>query len=234
MFNTYISTKSDGNIGFVSSSQQEKVLTCRQKIAEKAGFSLGSVIAMQQSHTANVRIVSQADAGRGAKNYESAIPKTDALITPDQNLVLLTLSADCPLVGLYDPVKHIVGVVHSGWRGTAKNSVPQTIQTMGTTFNSRPENIHAFISPAAGVCCYEVGEEVASSFRLAKNDVISYQDSKYYLNLPLAIVYQCLETGVQHKNIQTSSVCTICNKDYFSYRREEASTGRFGLFVWQE
>ncbi|MFA5927839.1 MAG: peptidoglycan editing factor PgeF [Candidatus Margulisiibacteriota bacterium] len=231
-FKYYISTKADGNIGFNTSSSHDEVIANRQKIAEKHGFGLNDLVVMQQEHTANVRVVSRADAGKGSLARETGLAETDALVTKDKRLVLLAMGADCPLIAFHDPAKKVIAITHSGWRGTAGHIAHKTVEVMKENFGCNPEDILASIAPCAGKCCYEIGLDLVEKFHTQWT--IHKQANKYFLDLPETIAGQLHNSGLLKKNIITPESCTICDSNFYSYRREKALAGRFGLFVWLE
>ena len=64
-----------------------------------------------QTHTNNVAIVD-------ANNLNSTFDNTDGLITNLKGILLTSILADCTGFLLYDPVKKVIGSIHSGWKGT--------------------------------------------------------------------------------------------------------------------
>lgn len=86
------------------------------------GLDEHRTVLSQQTHTANIRRVTAADAGKGVvrpRDYTDV----DALITNEAALPLTVFSADCGTVLLYDPVRQAVGAAHAGWRGCAAGIV---------------------------------------------------------------------------------------------------------------
>lgn len=80
------------------------------------GLDEHRTVLSQQTHTANIRRVTAADAGKGVvrpRDYTDV----DALITNEAALPLTVFSADCGTVLLYDPVRQAVGAAHAGWAG---------------------------------------------------------------------------------------------------------------------
>ena len=84
----------------------------------------------------------------------------DGLVTTNSNILLTLKVADCVPVFLYEPLKRIIGLVHSGWRGTAENIVSNAIKLM-QKYGAESRNIRCFLGPAIGKCCYEVDREVS-------------------------------------------------------------------------
>ena len=60
-----------------------------------------------------------------AKDYHDI----DGLVTDVKNLPLVTFFADCVPLFFVDDVRHVIGLSHSGWRGTAGKIGLETIKT---------------------------------------------------------------------------------------------------------
>ena len=85
------------------------------------GLPLGGedrLVWMDQVHGSVVAVVDGPQDG--------PVAGTDALVTATPGLVLGVLAADCVPVLLYDPQRRVIGAVHSGWRGTARNIAGDT------------------------------------------------------------------------------------------------------------
>ncbi|MEX1138439.1 MAG: peptidoglycan editing factor PgeF [Bacteroidota bacterium] len=162
------------------------------------------------SHVVNVKTPGRIDA-------------TDALVTDARNLWLAISVADCTPVFLADPVKGAVAAVHAGWRGSAESIAAKAVERMKAEFGTAPEDLVAFIGPAAGVCCYEVGEDVAGRFA---SNVSQIRNGKKYLDLKLENARQLRDAGIPDHKIDISPLCTICNHDLHSYRRDKDRSGR--------
>jgi len=159
-----------------------------------------------------------------------AAVEADALITRLVDRPLGVLTADCVPVILYDPSRHVTGVVHAGRKGTQQRILSQTLATLVRNFGSEPADIIVGLGPAIGGCCYEVD---APCLRPLQNQFVDWQrftrksaNGKYLLNLPFANKLDALSAGVKSKNIFDLGECTACHQErWFSYRREGA-TGR--------
>jgi YfiH family protein len=179
----------------------------------------------------------------------------DGLITATRNFLVGIQTADCLPVIIVDTKRKVIGVLHAGWRGTAKRIVEKGVGEMIRRFGSRPRDMRAAIGPGIQGCCYEVGEEVrtkfesqfayaASLFREVKeSDPVrekypllfltarapghSELPKKIFLDLVEANRQQLISAGVAKKNIETSPLCTNCHPELlFSYRAEKGKTGR--------
>lgn len=85
----------------------------------------------------------------------------DALLTRRSGLAVAIATADCVPVVLAGP--RAVAVVHAGWRGIAAGIVPAAVMRLAE--HGAVEA--AWIGPAIGPCCYEVGEDVADRVEAA-------------------------------------------------------------------
>ncbi|HEV7785250.1 MAG TPA: polyphenol oxidase family protein, partial [Thermoanaerobaculia bacterium] len=78
----------------------------------------------------------------------------DALYTVETGLALSVVTADCVPVLLAGPEG--LAAVHAGWRGIVGGAIPAALDRMTGDSAERT----AWIGPAIGPCCYEVGEDV--------------------------------------------------------------------------
>lgn len=161
------------------------------------------------------------------------LPDTDGMITNQKNLVLTTVHADCLAVFFYDPIQRAIGLVHAGWRGSAKGIAEKAVQKMVQEFHSKPSDIKAHISPGISHCCFETGPEVLSTFLEGYSWADQYatkQGEKYYLDLKKINARQLSDLGLY--DITIDSDCTCCKSDvYCSYRKEAGTTRRMGAII---
>ena len=122
------------------------------------------IVCAQQTHTANVRIVTKADAGKGVTR-ERDYTDVDGLITDAPGLILFTSHADCTPLYFYDPVRRVIALSHSGWKGTVARIGEVTIRKMQDVYGCRPQDIYAAVGPSICADCYEISEDVAIEFR---------------------------------------------------------------------
>ena len=147
----------------------------------------------------------------------------DGLLTNTPGITLLLKVADCVPVFLSDSKMKVVGLVHSGWRGTVKGIVPNAIRTF-IEKGSQVEDIQLFLGPAICESCFEVGEKVAEQFD--DSAIITQPKGKYFAHLHQQIISQCLGAGIVEENIITSSICTFEDSSCHSYRRDGDDAGR--------
>ena len=168
-----------------------------------------------QVHGATVRVITSPG------KYDQC----DGLVSSEREIFLAVSVADCLPVFLFDPVTMTVAAVHAGWRGTRLGILSNALEILFEVIGSSPENLLAYLGPSAGVCCYEVEEDVAEQFDPAV--VTRRSGNKPHLDLKTANRAVLTNAGVPDPNIEVSAYCTICNPALFhSYRREGAQSGR--------
>jgi hypothetical protein len=98
---------------------------------------------------------------------------------------------------------------------------------MRAQFGTHPEEVHAAIGPGIGVCCYEVGADVARQFGVSIET-----GERAQIDLERENRKQLERAGVPFENIEASGICTFCDAGrFFSFRREKESAGRMTSFI---
>ena len=144
-------------------------------------------------------------------------------MTRQSGLAIAVRTADCYPILLADSRNRVVGAVHAGWRGTRTHIVEKAIEKMNAEFGTSATDLYAAIGPGIGVCCYEVGEEVARQFGFS---------SRTHLDLVSENRKQLEASGVEPRNIEALGVCTYCDAErFFSYRREKEKAGRMTSYI---
>jgi copper oxidase (laccase) domain-containing protein len=83
-------------------------------------------------------------------------PGVDALITNDPEVVLGIYVADCCAIYFVDPARAVIGIAHSGRKGTEQNIAGMTLERMVADFGSAPEDLVVQLSPCIRPPFYEV------------------------------------------------------------------------------
>ncbi len=151
----------------------------------------------------------------------------DALYTADSGLALSVVTADCVPVLIAGPEG--LAAVHAGWRGIVAGVIPAALDRM----TGDPADRTAWIGPAIGPCCYEVGQEVADQIVAASTPGVSHPgpNGKPHLDLQLAARHQLEAAGVLR--VFVLPACTRCEDEkLWSYRREGKAAGRNMAFLW--
>ncbi len=220
------------NFSFTRGDDPAAVRENYRRVAEALGVSCEDFVLSDQTHTANVRRVTRADAGNGLTRDKSFFD-TDGMITDEPGLVLSTFYADCVPLYFADPVHHAIGLSHSGWRGTASRIGRATVEAMGREFGTRPEELLCAIGPSICRDCYEVGPDVAAEFGDFPEEILTEkQNGKYLLDLWRANEIILKEAGVRPEHIAVTNICTCCNSEYlFSHRASGGRRGNLGAFI---
>ena len=160
----------------------------------------------------------------------------DALITRTPGFALGVFTADCLPIFLYDPVHEAIGLVHAGWRGTAKGVIRKAVEKMSQNFLCRNEDLLAAMGPCIGPCCYEVDAPVKEAFisgGIPWDRVSSPKgDERWQLDLWGANLLQMQNSGILKENVSLLKICTSCHGEtFFSYRNADKTGGRQLNFI---
>lgn len=224
------------NFSYMRDTDQAAVDENFRRMAEVFGTQPDAFVCSDQTHTTNVRLVTEADRGKGVTRQRD-YSDVDGLVTDVPGLILSTFYADCVPLLFVDPVHRAIGCSHSGWRGTAGGMGTATVEAMKSCFGSRPEDILAAVGPSICRECYEVGEDVAEAFRKLfsgdMSDILTRkEDGKYLLDLWKANEKVLLSAGILKEHLAMTDICTCCNPEYlFSHRASCGKRGNIGAFI---
>ncbi|HZQ37014.1 MAG TPA: peptidoglycan editing factor PgeF [Dehalococcoidia bacterium] len=217
------------NLGLAVGDEHEAVLANRE---------LAATLVAPGAHPATVKQVHGVAAALAEAPGVPGVPlcEADMLVTRRPGVPLLVQAADCVPIVLIDPETPAAAVVHAGWCGTAAGAGREAVATLQRLCGSRPNRLLAGVGPAIGVCCYEVGDDVADAVAAASGGATGIVDRSHgerpHLSLEAALRRQLLAAGLPDSRIVTAGLCTACRLDlFYSHRREGTPTGRFGALV---
>lgn len=210
-----LSNKKDGDMSWKEGDKATK--KNRKKFFDKIGIEEENIVSMHQPHGNKVAVVEIRDKGQKIQNV-------DALITREPDVFLQVTTADCVPIFLYDPTLKIIGVVHSGWRGTAKNIAGKIVKEL-IKLGSKPENIMVYLGPSIKKCCYDVPKDRLKYFSQWGSVYALEVENKSYLDLPGICREQLIKKGILLKKIVISPACTCCNNDCYSHHRDKKIEG---------
>ncbi len=206
------------NLGFGVGDKKINVMENRARVKKSLGVQ--SLLSARQVHGNRVFVLQHSIAS------DLEVDSYDALVTSVPGVGLMIKQADCQAIFLFDPVRLAIGIVHSGWRGSVANIIGETVKTMREVFGTNPDDLLAAISPSLGPCCAEF-----VNFALELPEYMHvHQVKPTFFDFRAISIDQLQAAGVDKEKISVSGVCTVCNQDYFSYRREKA-TGRFASVI---
>lgn len=176
------------------------------------------VIHMNQQHGKGVVSLKEGEYSGAGSVFDA-----DALITDISSVAIMVKQADCQGVILLDPEQPVVSVVHSGWKGSVKNILGETVKRMENDFNCSAANILAAIGPSLGPCCAE--------FKTYK-DIFpehfhEHMVGEFNFDFWALSEMQLMDAGLRLSNIEKANICTKCRRDIFFSYRGEGTTGRF-------
>lgn len=225
------------NLSFERGDTEEAVRTNYELLGAAVGFSTDSLVFSRQTHTANVRVVTEADRGKGFLR-ERDYTDVDGLVTNVAGLTLATFYADCVPLFFVDPVHRAIGLSHSGWKGTVGKIGKATVEKMTEMYGTDPKDVLAAIGPSICQDCYEVSGDVIGQFQEAFDEkywpelFCVKENGKYQLDLWRANELVFEEAGILPKHSSTTNVCTCCNPGYlFSHRASHGKRGNLGAFL---
>ncbi|MDO5444218.1 MAG: peptidoglycan editing factor PgeF [Eubacteriales bacterium] len=193
-----------------------------------AHFGLGeeNITATFQRHSDSVQIVTRKEARRHVFYRPDPMVIADGIITAEPGLMISSMESDCTPVYLLDPVRKVIGMIHSGWKGTASLISVRAVQLMEKEFSCRAEDIMVAFGPCICRDCYEVGEDIIPPFaeNFSEEEIHSFfipkDNGKYLLDVNKAISISLMKEGVKEANIYSCGQCTYHGGKFYSHRRQ--------------
>lgn len=207
-----------------------------EKLAKALEIQANTIIRPYQTHTNIVETIDN----NWYENHEKKIsifPKeltnVDGLITNITDITFSLGFADCTPLYLYDPVKKVIGDIHSGWKGTLARIGEVAVKKMIDKYNCNPKDIVCCIGPCIKKCHFEVEEDVAKLFKdeFCNMDIseiiIKTSENKYVIDTTKINENMMKQMGLKEENIIDSGICTVCKEQYMhSYRVRKEKAGR--------
>ena len=159
---------------------------------------------------------------------------TDGFVTNVPGITLMTFYADCTPLYFYDPIKKVVGMAHSGWKGTEQKIGVKMIDFFVDEFGCQVENILVGIGPNISPRAYVVDDEFLDNFQDKEffENYIHDIDGKTFFDMVKSNRDMLLNRGVLKDNIELSGHCTYNESHlFFSFRRQGIESGRMSGFI---
>jgi polyphenol oxidase len=227
--------RSHGNMSSVAGEDAELGGRSRERL--RAEIGVRQLVRGYQVHGAVVRRVGEQDLDDVARpafggSSDGAPPvEADGHATAVLGVGTMVLAADCLPVALGRSnagasaaerrSQSAVAMLHAGWRGLAAGVLEEGVRALGGIPGEG--SVVAVVGPGAGVCCYEVGDEVHAAFAGAHRD-------GRRIDLRAIARDRLLAAGVAEVRVLES--CTICDERFFSHRREGDRAGRQAGVAW--
>ncbi|MFL5950644.1 MAG: polyphenol oxidase family protein [Gaiellaceae bacterium] len=197
------------NLGLLTKDEPENVDENRRRLCAAVGAEPERLAMNRQVHAATVNRAIAGERGRDG----------DGLWSDEPGLPLLKLTADCLPIALVrrngDPA---LALLHAGRLGLLAGIVQSGVAALGG------DNLAAAVGPGIGPCCYEVGDDIADTYRARFG-----AEAVRGRNLDLWTVAERLLRDAGVASVERVDVCTACNDEFFSHRRDRGTTGRQGV-----
>lgn len=158
------------------------------------------------------------------------VEQADASYTDQADTVCAVLTADCLPVLLANTDGTKIAAIHAGWRGLLAGVIANAVKAFETA------SIIAWLGPAIGPDCFEVGNEVRDVF-VAKSTKFSCAFNKINAEKYLADIYQLATIELAMLGITAvygGDFCTVTDSErFYSYRRD-GETGRMATLIWRD
>lgn len=199
----------------------EHVARSRSRLAMELGIAPECMVIPRQTHSLNVAVVN--DTGC---DYN----EVDAMVTNRHGVALCVNTADCLPVVMADVVHGVVGIAHSGWRGTVGRIAARTLEAM-VSIGADPQSVDVLIGAHICAGCFEVGDEVAERFADEFPDcegtILLRGYAKPHIDLSAAVRRTLIEAGVSESRVNECGICSKCGDvPLFSARRDGIASGR--------
>ena len=197
------------NLGLLTDDAEENVEENRRRLCAAVGADPARLAMNRQVHAATVN-----RAEPGARGKEG-----DGLWTDEPTLPMLKLTADClPVALARQNGEPALALLHAGRLGLLEGILEAGVAALGTT------RVAAAVGPGIGPCCYEVGDDIAAAYR-SRFGPIAVRGRN--VDLWTAAERVLRDAGVA--SVERIDICTACNDEFFSHRRDQGVTGRQGV-----
>jgi purine-nucleoside/S-methyl-5'-thioadenosine phosphorylase / adenosine deaminase len=209
------------NLGWLTDDEHRAVARNRETLQSELGAPRLSFV--HQVHGSDVRRITAATVE--PRDRVGGV-RVDGQATDQRDVALCALTADCLPIALAGVGgSRAVAMLHAGWRGLATGMIASGVQAMRQL--GAEGELSAAIGPGAGLCCYEVGEEVHEPFA-----AIAEAHAGRHLDLKAIARHQLRAGGVMQ--VADIGICTMCSDPgvLFSHRRDRGITGRQAGVAW--
>ena len=224
-------TEGELNFGTNCGDNEESILANYKDTLMLLSATPDTAVKSKQTHSDITLTVDGSYGGEGIIKDQRFV-EADGLITREKDLAILIFFADCVPVLIADKKTKTIAAIHSGWKGTQKNIVGKAVEKLINEHHSSPEDLLCAIGPSIGVCHFEVSADLYEDMTNRYGTQIGkIEQGKYYLDLKKAVTLQLITQGVPLENIAVSPLCTVCETNLYSFRREGEKAGRMAAFI---
>ncbi len=211
---------------YLNLSKDKNILEREPFAKLQKSLNINRLIFLKQIHSIDGFIITNDHISIPSFSHEG-----DFLITNIPAIGLGVMTADCLPIVVNDPVHNVVAIIHAGWKGTINNIAIRVVKKMQKLFNTHLDTVSIIFGPSAKKCCYEVSKDFVSQVKnnplINTKRIVHQQNDKLFFDLP-GFNQLLLETiGIKKNAFYFDyNVCTICNNQFFSHRRQGDQAGR--------
>lgn len=211
------------NVGTRCGDDPDDVLRNRSRLRELVP---AEPLWLEQVHGVEVLDADEVEPGAVA-------PVADAAVASRAGRVLVIQTADCLPVMLTNRSSTAIGIAHAGWRGLRSGILEATVASLAP--KTEDHDWIAWLGPAIGACCFEVGDDVRDAFvgidpHWGRHFAPTVRPGKWLGDLTGLARRRLGAAGVS--SIHSEDACTVCDpRRFFSFRRDR-ETGRMASLIW--
>lgn len=208
------------NLGKLTPDDPEAVQRNRDLVQSRLDARLALI---RQVH--GPRVLRRDELGQASGPAPSEdLEEADGQATSLPGIAPVVMTADCLPIAVAGG--GAVAMLHAGWRGLAEGVIEAGVRTLRAL--APDAELSAAIGPGAGVCCYEVGDEVHARFLGSGAEVSRGR------NLDLKGIARAQLAAAGVSQVHDVGLCTICSPAtlFFSHRRDHGLTGRQAGIAW--
>ncbi|MDO4680060.1 MAG: peptidoglycan editing factor PgeF [Aerococcus sp.] len=224
----------EGSMGIGNPNTHNEVMKNRQSFINELGITKDQWVQARQTHSDVVCEVTHQNGGWGFDEIMMAVQDCDALYTDETDLLLAIFTADCVPVIFWDDESTLIGVIHSGWRGTVQGITPKALLQIQSEKNFQMDHLHVELGPSLSMEHFEVDKDVYELFHhlgyATHYSAYHPETHKYHIDNQGVVYEQCKRIGIPESNITRSTFDTFSEDTGFSYRQDKTK-GRHMSFI---
>ena len=208
-----LSTSAAGDLRFSNDAANPS----RQRFLSQFGLDEKRILALELVHSRRVLLVKNAIDAATLQARAKSCGGADGILSTDPEYIPSVTVADCMPIWLSVKGTSIIGVLHSGWKGTG---ILQTaVDLLRTELGILPGEVSAVLGPAIGRCCYCVDEPRARLFADEFGEK-SVEKLAGAFRIDLRAANEGIAESLGLGSLESIGICTFCDESLGSSRRQ--------------
>jgi len=154
----------------------------------------------------------------------------DGFLTNESNLAVIVWTADCLPLFFYHHVSGLIGIVHVGWQGARDGIIEAFFEAAASRYTIHDAHWQVCIGPGLRQCCFRVESSFCIDSHM-KNFVASGSSDVYTYDSIGFVRYVLKKYGIDDQSCYDSRVCSFCNNDFHSFRRDHTDKRTVSFIV---